>query len=425
MTRTVSPRLGSYAALAATALVAALALGRPEIAALAVPMLAFLAAGTAMLRPCTLTLTARVEEDRVLEQEAVPIVLKLSGGESAAVVELAPALDARLVVPPESEPATMALAAGERRALRLPARATRWGAYAVGNVVVRSRDPLGIVCDRGRFTIPTPIRVYPRSERLRALVEPAETQLLVGSRLARERSEGIEFADLRAYVPGDRARSINWRATARRGAPFVNLRNPERNAEVVLLLDTFAEARDETGGTLDLAVRASASLAHAYLARRDRVGLVSFGGVLSWLTPGVGTRWLYRIVDALLASEIAFSYAWKDVAVVPPQLLPPRALVFAVTPLLDERSVTALLDLRGRGRDLAVLDVSPIPYASPGRSDVDRLAHRLWRLQRATLADELQRLGVPVVEWSDELALEESISEVALFRRNARHAAHA
>ena len=42
---------------------------------------------------------------------------------------------------------------------------------------------------------------------------------------------------------------------------------------------------------------------------------------------------------------------------------------------------TALLDLRARGFDVAVVDVSPLPFASPG-SDPDALAHRLWRLQR-------------------------------------------
>ena len=124
----------------------------------------------------------------------------------------------------------------------------------------------------------------------------------------------MEFADLRLFAPGDRVRSINWRASARRDELVVNERHPERNADVILFLDTFADARSGGRSTLDLAVRATATLAARYLERRDRVGLVSFGGVLRWLTPGMGSTQRYRIVDALLESEIVFNYAWKDVS---------------------------------------------------------------------------------------------------------------
>ena len=49
---------------------------------------------------------------------------------------------------------------------------------------------------------------------------------------------------------------------------------------------------------------------------------------------------------------------------IPRRVLPPQALVIALTPLLDQRTITALLDLRARGFDLAVVDVSPIPYVA-------------------------------------------------------------
>ena len=68
-------------------------------------------------------------------------------------------------------------------------------------------------------------------------------------RRPRSRADGLEFADTRAFVPGDRLRSVNWRASARRGELIVNERHPDRNADVVLFLDSFAEARggDEDG----------------------------------------------------------------------------------------------------------------------------------------------------------------------------------
>ena len=163
-------------------------------------------------------------------------------------------------------------------------------------------------------------------------------------------------------MPGDRVRSVNWRATARRGSLVVNERHPERNADVVIFLDSFAEARASDEGTFEHAVRVAATLITGFLERRDRVGLVAFGGILRWLQPGGGLVQRYRLVDALLETGVEFSYAWKDVNVIPARTLPPGALVVALTPLLDERTVSALVDLRGRGHDLVVLEVSPDPY---------------------------------------------------------------
>jgi uncharacterized protein (DUF58 family) len=263
--------------------------------------------------------------------------------------------------------------------------------------------------------------VYPRAELLQELVAPLETQLATGELVARVRADGLEFADTRAFVPGDRVRSVNWRASARRGELIVNERHPDRNADVVLFLDSFAEARSDAGsdGTLERAVRAAATLAGRYLARRDRVGLVTFGGVLRWLEPGGGLVQRYRLIDALLETGVEFSYAWKDVNVIPARTLPPRALVLAVTPLLDERAIVALLDLRARGHDLVVIEVSPEELVAPGPG-LDALAYRLWLLQRAALRARLERSGVAVARWSDDVALAAGLEGVRAFRRRAR-----
>ena len=234
------------------------------------------------------------------------------------------------------------------------------------------------------------------------------------------RAEGLEFADTRPFVPGDLVRSVNWRATARRGSLVVNERHPERNADVVIFLDSFAEAREADEGTLEHAVRAASTLATRLLERRDRVGLVAFGGILRWLEPGGGLIQRYRLVDALLETGVEFSYAWKDVNVIPARILPPRALVIALTPLLDERSVAALVDLRGRGHDLVVLEVSPEPYLEPGQAATDGIALRLWRLKRAELRDRFERLGVAVATLDDEHGVEVALEGVRAYRRHAR-----
>ena len=133
-----------------------------------------------------------------------------------------------------------------------------------------------------------------------------------------------------------------------------------------------------------------------------------------------GTRQLYRIVDSLLDAEIMLSYAWKDLDVIPTRTLPPGALVIALTPLLDERAVRSLFDLRGRGFDLAVIELSPFPFVDEGETEVERLAYRLWRLRRDALRSRYASLGIPIVEWREGVPLEAMVEEVRGFRRHAR-----
>ena len=201
---------------------------------------------------------------------------------------------------------------------------------------------------------------------------------------------------------------------------WVNAQHPERNADVILFLDTFAEVGSPEAGTLDLTVRAAAALAARYLQHRDRVGVIGFGGALRWLIPGSGERQLYQIVESLITTELSFSYAWKDVSVIPARTLPPQALVIALSPLIDERSIQALFDLLRRRFDVAILDLSPEAFLPPPTTDTARLARRIWRLDREALLDRYRELGGAVTSWSGDQPLEAAIQEVTRFRRHAR-----
>jgi uncharacterized protein (DUF58 family) len=267
-----------------------------------------------------------------------------------------------------------------------------------------------------------PLKVYPTEEAVRTLLRPSETQVFSGNHVARQKAEGIEFADIRQFVAGDRVRHVNWRATARRGELWVNEHHAERNADVVIFLDVFAEARRGERSTLDPALRAAATLAARYLRQRDRVGFVSFGGMLNWLLPASGARQLYRIVDAMLDTQIILSHAWQDLVVVPRRTLPPQAVVLALTPLLDDRAATALLDLHARGFDLSVIEISPLAFVVPKRGEVQDIAHRLWQLRRDAVRGRFERAGVPVAIWNDDSSLAVAMEEVETFRRQARTA---
>jgi uncharacterized protein (DUF58 family) len=419
MTSASTGKLRVYVVLAGLGLLGALAFGRPELAAMAAPFALFVGVGLALTRPVEIRAPAELDLERQLEERHVKLLMEVSANRGVEHLELVLDLDEGLVAEAPN-PILIHLSPGERRELDVPIRCAHWGTYEVGNVVWRARDAFGLVAYEGRIPSRLRLKVYPHGETLRQLLRPLETQAFSGNQVARSRGEGIEFADLRPFTYGDRVRRVNWRATARRGEPWVNETHPERNSDIVIFIDTFTEARRPDLGTLDISIRAAASLAGLYLREKDRVGLVSFGGVLNWLTVTSGTTQLYRIVDSLLDAEILLSYAWKDLDVIPPRTLPPRALVFAFSPLLDERAVGALLDLRARGFDLAVIELSPYSFVPEGEGELEHLAYRLWRLRRDALRTKYASLGVPIVEWREGVPMEAVVEEVRAFRRHAR-----
>ena len=416
-----SPKLAGYATLAAFALLGALVFGRAELVALGAPFLVAIVAGLLLAPPPRISATVALADDRVLEGESTSVTMTLQA--SAAVGRL----DVFLAVPPdvtvtEGNPVSLRLQPGQERTHEMQLTARRFGAQRLGPLYVRASDSLGFVRWESTVTSDLVLRSYPREQTLSRLVKPYETQVFAGDEVSRRKGEGIEFADLRTWVPGDAVKRVNWRASARRGELFVNETHPERNTDVILFVDSFAEARTRDEGTLDLAIRATATLARAYLERRDRVGLIGFGGILRWLTPGSGAVQLYRIVDALLDTQIVLSFYWRDVVLIPRGTLPPGALIIALTPLLDERTVGALHDLRARGYDLTVFDVSPVPFTPRPDDPSDSVAYDLWLLRREALRSRLQQAGVAVAEWNVDEPLQAPIEEVRSFRRYAAHA---
>jgi uncharacterized protein (DUF58 family) len=416
-----APKLGAYVALAALGLLAALLLRRPEPLLFASPFLLVLAFGLAAARPPEITATLGLTKSRLLEGEETALQIALASRQAVEWLEVLPRLPRGLEATEPARVVALRLAAGEERVILYAITAQRWGGYVLDGLLLRGYDGWGLLVYEADIAAQLPLRVYPQPERLHSGPQPAQTQALAGNQVARLSGEGIEFAEVRQFAPGDRMRRINWRVSARRGQLTVNQQHPEHNADIVLFLDTFVESAQQATGMLDVAVRAAVGLAEYYLNARDRVGLVSFGGALRWLTPAQGQVQRYRIVEALLDTQIVLTYAWKEIGVLPPHTLPPKALVIALTPLLDERSSTALLNLHARGFDLALIEVSPLPFLRPEGSVEGRLAYRVWLLQREGQRSRYRRRGIAVATWQPGQPLDAVIEEVRAFQRFARH----
>jgi uncharacterized protein (DUF58 family) len=406
-----TPKLVCVVLLASLALVLGFVTGRPELVALcaclALPQVISLSAGPLP------EVQARLEFDpsRSLEGDTVTATATLTADGPSCEVEIG------LGLPPELSPRGRArrafiLPAGETVIRKFPLRAERWGAHKLGPLAVRVRHFGGLVTGEELFGPIARLKVYPTFEQVMRAIPPPDTKSYSGDYAARASGDGIEFASVRDFIRGDSPRRINWRATSRQGFLHVNVAHPERDADIVLFLDTFYDADLSSRSTLDLTVRGAAALARHHLRHNDRVGLISFGGTLRWLTASMGRTHAYRIADFLLDVSASFSYAWKNIDILPQATLPPSAFVIAFSPLIDRRALGAITDIAARGFSVVVIDTLTEDEIAPGGSPEETLAYRVWRLQRDMVRGRLESAGVPVVKWAGETSIESALAQV-------------
>ncbi|HUG30587.1 MAG TPA: DUF58 domain-containing protein [Candidatus Limnocylindria bacterium] len=423
MTRRPSPRLRAYLVLGTAGLLAGVTLGRPEPVILVAPLLIAALLALVTVEDPDVSVEVSLDADRILEGQDARLGITISAESAVRWLELALVLPPGLVARSGVRVLGVQLEPGVERHVSIEVAGRRWGTYDVGKVVVRARDRFGFFAHEATFDAGLALRVFPKPEALRRAIRPAETQMFSGDEVSRRHGDGIEFADVRPYAPGDQVRRVNWRLSSRRPELHVNELHPERSTDVVILLDTFTDVEaEQEQSSLATAVRGANGISDHYLRRRDRVGLIAFGGSVRWLAPAMGLAQGYRIVEVLLDARAAVSVVWKGVDLIPPRSLPPKALVVALSPLLDDRAIEALFDLRGRGFDLAVIEIAPEGYIAAPADDFAATARRLWQLRRELLRDRFRRLGVPVVVWSSSEPLEVVLEEVRAFRRNARRA---
>ena len=407
MTGRVTPLGMSLLTVAAWAVSLAVLSARPELFVAALPLVLVLAMSALRRSTPDYSVVHEVSAARLIEGESVWVTVTVTARSAVPLMELLDLLPRECVLASGRNRALVALRPGQTTSIRYEARGPR-GAHAFGTLVVRARDRWGARAWEQRHVDRKIVRVYPRIAPLRSLPRPLRTQTSIGDYVSPALGEGIEPGDIRQFAPGDRLRQVNWRASLRLGTLYVTEHQRERNADVVLMVDTLAEVGGASEGTLDLGVRAAASLAAAYLGRKDRVGLINYGGTIDWVKPGTGRVQYERLADTLVRANVIFTYVSKDLAFVPPRVLPSHALVVAVTPLLDPRFTKATLDLAARGFDVVVVVVSPVEVTRSALrgSLTDQLACRLWTLERRARFDDFRRHGIVVLEWHPSESLE-------------------
>jgi uncharacterized protein (DUF58 family) len=394
-----SARARSLATAALLALVAAVLTGHAGLVLLAAPALGTLAL-LPRRRPAELDIDITVSSSRCFEGEEVTITATVRAAQPLDEVTLELQLAARVVLVGAS-PRTQTFPRAGRASAQWVIRPERWGRPSPGTVRVVGRA--GALQTSRRIEL-DPLEVFPRPARMRPRLVPAELLRRIGEHTGRAVGEGVEFAGIRPYVPGDQLRDVNRAVSIRRGQLHVNQRAAARTADLVVMIDAFGDSGPVSERTLDLAVHGAAALVTAYLRVSDRAGLVVLGGLLRWLGPAPGDRQFYRIAEMMLAARYD-SFVTPDVGRIPRTALPPGTLVVVFSPLLDPRGFGAISDLRQRGFPLVVVDTLR-DEPPPGTRTDARLALRLWRLDRTATRAGLRALGIPVLQWAESTELD-------------------
>src|SRR4051812_8500686 len=130
------------------------------------------------------------------------------------------------------------------------------------------------------------------------------SDVMAGAYLSVFKGRGMEFDEVRPYVPGDDVRSIDWNVTARTGEPHVKRFVEERELTVMLLVDVSASQDFGSGrrSKLEAAVELSALLALSAVENGDKVGMLLFhSGADLYIPPRKGGKHALRIVREVLA----------------------------------------------------------------------------------------------------------------------------
>lgn len=300
------------------------------------------------------------------------------------------------------------------QAKTVTATARRWGRYSIGariDVIARG----GLLT--GTATVgAAEVIVFPLTPPQQTPIPQTELLDRLGAHLTRHIGPGVEYADIRLYVPGDQLRAVNWPVSARRGQLHVTQRLTDRAADVVVLIDGYRQPAGPATEATERVVRGAAQVVQTALRHGDRAGIVALGGNHPrWLGADIGQRQFYRVLDTVLNAGDRFEQTTGTLA--PRAAVPAGAIVIAFSTLLDTEFALALINLRKRGHVVLAVDILD---SSPFEDELDPLVDRMWALQRSAMYRDMATIGVDIVPWAGDSGLEQSMGVVPDRRRRVR-----
>ncbi|MCK4578189.1 MAG: DUF58 domain-containing protein [Candidatus Marinimicrobia bacterium] len=172
------------------------------------------------------------------------------------------------------------------------------------------------------------------------------------------KGQGMEFSEVREYLPGDDIRSIDWNVTARFGKPYIKRFEEERELTVLLAVDGSGSSIYGTGQALksDIATELAAVLAFSAIKNNDKVGLLIFSDhVEKFIPPKKGKSHVLRVIRDLLYHDPTGRHTRLGTTLeYLLRALKRRSVIFLLSDFLDEEFEIPL-QLVSRKHDLILL----------------------------------------------------------------------
>jgi len=208
-----------------------------------------------------------------------------------------------------------------------------------------------------------PSHLLDRIRRIEIRARRLVNDVFAGEYRSAFRGRGVEFQDVRDYIPGDDVRTIDWNVTARARKPYVRRYREERELTVVFLVDASRSVYFGSGDLLkgEVAAEVCAVLALSAVRNNDKVGLVVFTDrVECMIRPAKGRTQVLRVIREVLAFEprhrrtkIAAALEWAGRA------LARRAVIFLISDFLDSGYERALNIINRKHDVVAISLVDP------------------------------------------------------------------
>lgn len=168
-------------------------------------------------------------------------------------------------------------------------RPTKRGEYEFGQSRLYVQSPLGLLNRRYNIGTYKTVPVYPSFLKMRQYELMAISNRLTdfGIKKIRRIGHSMEFDQVKNYVPGDDYRTVNWKATARRGDLMVNSYTDEKAQHVYCVIDKSRAMKMPFDGLslLDYAINASLILSSVALVKEDRAGLITIAEKVGSIVP--------------------------------------------------------------------------------------------------------------------------------------------
>ena len=142
--------------------------------------------------------------------------------------------------------------------------------------------------------------------KIRILTTKLIDDQLAGDYHSTFKGQGVEFDEVRPYIPGDDVRAIDWNVTARTGEPYIKRYSEERELTILFLVDVSGSQGygSVRRSKMELAAEVTALLALTAIRNQDKVGLVLFSDrIVKYIPPRKGRDSVMRLVREVLAAE--------------------------------------------------------------------------------------------------------------------------